>query len=284
MRFRSPSDSFDRPIDARRRVSRSSSFEMPNFKLTVSYDGSAYAGWQIQANGNTVQAELERAIAQVTQQSPRVTGSGRTDAGVHALAQVASFEVDTSLPASQLHRALNGNLPLDIRVLEVEQVSPEFHALRSAIGKRYRYVLQDGPWLDVFHRQQAWFVRGTLDLESMERAACTLRGRHDFRSFEASGSPRASSVRTIRDIALQRPAHAPQLIWFEIEADGFLYNMVRNIVGTLVEVGRGRLPAADVPHILAQQDRTSAGPTAPAHGLFLLAVRYDEADHNHQTA
>lgn len=249
---------------------------MPTFKLIVSYDGSAYAGWQIQANGNTVQAELERVIEQVTQQRTRVTGSGRTDAGVHALAQVASFDVETTLPASQLHRAFNGNLPLDIRVLNVEQVPSDFHALRSAVGKRYRYVMQDGPWLDVFHRQQAWFIRGTLDVEAMTEAAEALVGRHDFRSFEAAGSPRASSVRTVRDIGLQRTAHAPQRIWFEIEADGFLYYMVRNIVGTLVEVGRGRMAPQQVANILAQQDRSCAGPTAPAHGLFLLAVRYAE--------
>ena len=247
---------------------------MPTFKITVSYDGTEYAGWQVQQNANTVQAEIERAVEVISQQRVRVTGSGRTDSGVHAIAQVASFTVDKALPVEQWVRALNGNLPEDIRVHSVERVRDDFHPIRDAISKRYRYVLQDGPLLDVFHQRFAHYVRGTLDLEAMHKAATLLLGVHDFSAFEAVGSPRASSIRNIVDVSIIRTSFDHQLIWFEIEADGFLYNMVRNIVGTLIEVGTGRRSPTSMTSLLDGRDRKLAGQTAPAQGLHLLAVRY----------
>ncbi len=246
------------------------------FKLTLSYDGTAYAGWQIQANANTIQAELERALHDVTGEQTRVVASGRTDAGVHALAQVVSFSSGTRLTTDVLAKAIDANLPRDIAVSDVREAPEGFHAIRDAVGKRYRYIIQDGPTYDVFARAYAWYVHGRLDVEAMGTAAQTLLGTHDFSSFEASGSERATSVRTIRDAVVERrPGDHLDRIFIEIEADGFLYNMVRNIVGTLAEVGRGKQPADWVAGVLAAKDRKLAGMTAPPHGLYLVRVEYD---------
>ena len=247
---------------------------MPTFKLTVAYDGTDYAGWQIQHNGNTIQAELERAVRKLAADSTRVVGSGRTDAGVHAKAQVASVTIGRDFSPRELQRALNGNLPSDIRVEDVQRVSDRFHALRDAVAKRYRYVIQTGPVQDVFNRRFSWFIRGQLDGDAMVEAAAMLVGEHDFSCFEASGSPRANSVRRIHDLVVLRPDHASHLLWIEIEANGFLYNMVRNIVGTLVEVGQQKRDPASLATLLQSRDRARAGPTAPAHGLCLLNVCY----------
>jgi len=246
------------------------------FKLTLSYDGTAYAGWQIQANANTIQAELERALREVTGEQIRVVASGRTDAGVHALAQVVSFSSGTRLPADVLARAIDANVPKDIGILDVREAPEGFHAIRDAVRKRYRYIIQDGPACDVFARAYAWYIPGRLDVEAMQRAAQTLLGTHDFSSFEASGSERATSVRTIAELVVERrPGDHLDRIIVEIEADGFLYNMVRNIVGTLVEVGRGKQPVDWVVKVLAAKDRKLAGMTAPPHGLYLVRVEYD---------
>jgi tRNA pseudouridine38-40 synthase len=246
------------------------------FKLTLSYDGNAYAGWQIQANANTIQAELERAVHEVTGEQIRVVASGRTDAGVHALGQVVSFSSGTHLSADVLARAIDANLPKDIGILDVREAPEGFHAIRDAVSKRYRYIIQDGPTCDVFARAYAWYVPVQLDVEAMHTAAQTLLGTHDFSSFEASGSERATSVRTLTDLVVERRAgdHFDRII-LEIEADGFLYNMVRNIVGTLVEVGRRKQPADWVAEVLAAKDRKLAGMTAPPHGLYLVHVEYD---------
>jgi tRNA pseudouridine38-40 synthase len=244
---------------------------MRTFKAVLSYDGTAYCGWQVQPNGVTVQAQVERALAGVTQQRIRVTASGRTDAGVHALGQVASFDLETSLDTAQLQRALNANLPPDIRVLAVEVAPPNFCALRSAVAKCYRYVIQDGKHPDVFRRHYCWFVRGRLDEGAMHAAAQALRGEHDFASFQAAGSPRASTVRTVRRIEVIRAGDTVQI---EIEANGFLYNMVRNIVGTLVEVGLGEKGVNWPAEVLAARERCQAGLTAPPQGLFLVRVEY----------
>jgi len=251
---------------------------MPSFKLILSYDGTAYAGWQVQANANTIQAELERALQKVTGQTVRVTASGRTDAGVHALGQVVSFACETRLQPEVLRRALHANLPDDIAVLDVRQAKDGFHAIRDAARKRYRYIIQDGLVPDVFARNYVWYVPQRLDVAAMQDAARPLLGKHDFSSFEASGSERASSVRNILDLVVARqPAELQDRVIVEVEADGFLYNMVRNIVGTLVEVGRGKQPAAWVGEVLAAKDRKQAGMTAPPQGLFLVKVDYDDA-------
>lgn len=245
-------------------------------KLTLAYDGSAYAGWQVQAPGRvTVQELLETAIRAVTGQSVRVMASGRTDAGVHALGQVASFRTESCLAPPVLVRALNANLPDDVAVLDAADVPDDFHATLSAVKKRYRYVIHNHPVRDPLRRRYAWHFPVPLDVETMHRASQALRGTHDFRSFETSGSERQTSVRTVFDIGVRRgEADEARLVLVEVEADGFLYNMVRSIVGTLVQVGRGARSELWVGEVLARCDRRAAGRTAPPQGLFLVKVDY----------
>jgi len=249
--------------------------------MTIAYDGTHFAGWQRQRGARTVQAVLESAIEQVTGQRPTVRASGRTDAGVHALGQVVGFQTDTRLSNQELQRALNAVLPPDVAVLEVADAPDGFHATRHAIRKRYRYVIHNGPVRDVFRRHYCWhYTHGQLDAEAMHRAAQALVGTHDFSSFQTAGAPRQSTVRTVFDIQVQRGRGAEQdLITVEIEADGFLYNMVRAIVGTLVEVGRGARSESWPAKVLKAADRRAAGRTAPPQGLFLLHVEYPCASH-----
>ena len=246
------------------------------FKVTLAYDGTNYAGWQVQVDLPTVQDTFESALAVITGEVIRVVASGRTDAGVHALGQVVSFTSETSLPLNELRRALSANMPEDIAVLDVAQAASGFHAIRNAVAKRYRYVIQNSESPDVFARRYAWHVPQSLCAEAMHNAAQRLLGTHDFASFEASGSERASSVRTItQSFVKHRTLENREEIVTEIEADGFLYNMVRNIVGTLVEIGRGKHPPEWIEKVLAAEDRKVAGPTAPPHGLFLVRVDYE---------
>lgn len=251
---------------------------MQTFQLTLSYDGTAYGGWQVQPNARTIQAELETALATIVGAPVRAVASGRTDAGVHALGQVVSFECDTRLDPETLGRALNANLPRDIGVLDVRVAPPGFHALRDAVRKRYRYVIQDGTTRDVFARGYAWQFPHRLDVAAMQQAAGHLLGTHDFASFETSGSPRVTTVRTVTDLTVGRCAgdHLDRVV-VEIEANGFLYNMVRNIVGTLVEVGCGKQLPGWVAGVLEAGDRKAAGRTAPPQGLFLISVDYGSA-------
>ncbi|MBN2023726.1 MAG: tRNA pseudouridine(38-40) synthase TruA [Pirellulales bacterium] len=248
---------------------------MRTLKLTLAYDGTDFAGWQTQPGARTVQGVLEDAIGRITGEAVRAVASGRTDAGVHAAGQVASVRAACRLDAPTLQRALNAELPRDVAVLDVAEAPEDFHPIRDAVAKRYRYVIHDGPVRDVFARAYSWHYPSRLDDDAMRQAAQSLLGRHDFRSFESSGAPRATSVRTIRDILVERTG-AGQGDWIriEVEADGFLYNMVRAIVGTLVEVGRGAREPDWVRHVLEATDRAAAGPTAPPHGLILLWVRY----------
>lgn len=250
---------------------------MRSFKLTIAYDGTAYQGWQSQPDKPTIQRSLERAYAQITGEELRITGSGRTDAGVHALGQVASVDSETHLAPDVLQRALNHELPADIVVVRLDEAPTGFHAIRDATGKRYRYVIHDGPVPDLFRRNYYWHHRTRLDEGAMHRAAKGLLGTHDFRSFESQWPNRATSVRTIRHITVERQTgNDRDLIHVEVEADGFLYNMVRSIVGTLVEVGRGAKSEAWPAQVVAAMDRGAAGRTAPAQGLFLLRVDYAE--------
>jgi tRNA pseudouridine38-40 synthase len=250
---------------------------MRSFRLVLSYDGTAYGGWQRQANAPTIQAELERALAKIVGQPVRAVASSRTDAGVHALGQLVSFACETRLEADVLRRALNANLPRDIVVREVGDAPPGFHAIRDTVRKRYRYIVQDGPMPDAFARAYSWFVPQRLDVPAMQAAAAALIGTHDFRSFESAGSPRESSVRTVSDLAVRRQAgEFLDRVVIEIQADGFLYNMVRNIVGTLVQVGRHRECIGWVAEVLAARDRTRAGMCAPPQGLFLVEVDWRE--------
>jgi tRNA pseudouridine38-40 synthase len=286
------------------------SYNIRTFKMTLAYDGTHYAGWQVQPNRQTVQGMLEKAIGQICHERTRVTGSGRTDSGVHALAQVASFSLNSwrASPGS-LMRALNSKLPPDISIGELAEAPIDFHAIRDAVGKRYRYQIQIGGTRNAFEHRYHWYISNPIDVVAMRQAIEFLRGQHDFASFQAAGSDRKTTVRHVRDLVIQEPAaiiynsmpdsdrscparsicqnntRAGQgwvetdalRIAIEIEADGFLYNMVRNIVGTLVEIGQGKHPAKWAYEVLTARDRKAAGPTAPPHGLFLLWVKYANA-------
>jgi tRNA pseudouridine38-40 synthase len=248
---------------------------MRSLRLTVAYDGTEFFGWQWQTGMRTVQQVLEQAILAVTQETLRVVAAGRTDTGVHALGQVVSFATESTLDDEVIRRALNAHLPADVCVLEVATVAPGFHAIDDSLGKRYRYLIQDGRDRDVFARRYAWRVWRPLDADAMHAAAQGLVGRHDFGTFQNVGSPRVSTVRTVRAIEVRRHHGLEgERIAIEVEADGFLYNMVRNIVGTLVEVGKGVRPVEWPAEVLAARDRTVAGMCAPAHGLYLLRVFY----------
>jgi tRNA pseudouridine38-40 synthase len=243
-----------------------------NLKLIVSYDGTDFNGWQTQPGFRTVQETLERAIAAVTGAPARVNASGRTDAGVHAVGQAVNFYSATRLAPAVLVRAVNAHLPSDLVVREAHDMPQAFDANRDARRKLYRYVIHDGPVADVFLRRFCYHTRHRLDVGRMRRAAEPLRGRHDFHSFETDWPNRMSSVRTVTHLAVNR---AGDWVWLDVEADGFLYNMVRAVAGTLINVGRGYWPETQVQEILRAEDRRQAGPTAPAQGLFLMRVTYD---------
>jgi tRNA pseudouridine38-40 synthase len=245
---------------------------MRNLKLTLSYDGTDFNGWQTQPGFRTVQDTLEKAVAAVTGDRPRANASGRTDAGVHAVGQVVNFHTDTRLSADVLMRAVNAHLPADVVVCDAAEASQSFDANRDAVRKLYRYVIRDNPVPDPFLRQFAATCKQRLDAAAMVRSARALVGRHDFHSFETEWPNRATSVRTITHLAVNR---AGEFIWIDVEADGFLYNMVRAIAGTLINVGRGYWPESKVAEILQARDRKEAGPTAPAYGLFLMRVSYE---------
>jgi tRNA pseudouridine38-40 synthase len=245
---------------------------MRNIKLTLAYDGTDYSGWQTQPGFRTVQETLEQAIARLTGAARvRLNASGRTDAGVHALGQVANFFTQSTLAGDVLVRAINAHLPDDVAVHQAVDMPQVFDANHDAVRKLYRYVIHDGPVPSPFLRRYACQSKRPLDAQAMARAARCLQGRHDFHSFETDWPNRMSSVRTINHLAVNR--FGPY-IWIDVEADGFLYNMVRAIAGTLINVGRGYWPESQVAEILATQDRTQAGPTAPAQGLFLVRVTY----------
>ncbi|MEI8371880.1 MAG: tRNA pseudouridine(38-40) synthase TruA [Planctomycetota bacterium] len=252
---------------------------MRTIKLTLAYDGTDFAGWQIQPGSRTVQATLEETIGKITSVRPSTLASGRTDAGVHALGQVVSFRTESRLSAEVLQRALNAKLPRSMAVLDAADVHDGFQVIRDALRKRYRYVIYNGPIRDIFSLRYAWhYARGQLDADAMQRAAVSLVGTHDFSSFETSGSPRKTSIRTVHDLRIERGRGGQEhLVTLEIEADGFLYNMVRTIVGTLVDVGRGARPEFWPGEVLKAMDRRRAGQTAPPQGLFLVNVEYPGA-------
>lgn len=245
------------------------------FKLTLAYDGTAYHGWQRQLALPTVQGVVESALAAIVGQAVPVEGSSRTDAGVHALGQVVSFSCETALTPADLKRALNSQLPDDIVVVSSESAPAGFSARRFAVRKRYRYVIDDGETPEVFRRGYVWRRRRRLDEQAMHRAGQGIVGRHDFRSFETNYPSRVSSVRTVFDLRVYRGLEANRdLVAIEITGNGFLYNMVRTIAGTLFEVGRGRHSESWPAEVVAAQSRAAAGMTAPAQGLFLLDVEF----------
>ncbi len=247
---------------------------MRNIRFIVSYDGTEFRGWQTQPTFRTVQETLEHAIRSVTgDEGVFCNASGRTDAGVHATAQVVNFYTASQLSPEVLARAVNAHLPTDIIVRSADEVSQAFDANRDALRKLYRYVIHDGPVPDVFLRRFAHHCKRRLDVEAMRQASKPLLGRHDFHSFETDWPNRMTSIRTITHLSVNRMG---DFIWIDVEADGFLYNMVRAIAGTLINVGRGYWPESQVLQILTAEDRTEAGPTAPPEGLFLMRVTYAE--------
>jgi tRNA pseudouridine38-40 synthase len=263
------------------------------WKVTLAYDGTDFRGWQVQPGETTVQGELQAALGRVTGESPLPQGSGRTDAGVHALGQVASFTLEAPIPPQNLLRALNRTLPQSIRIVEAKIVPDTFHARHSAVAKTYEYrIFREEicpPVLARYVLARPW----PLDLEAMQTAGRLFEGEHDFLSFAATDpdlrsrnselslddeeEAKATAIRTIFSSTWERQrGEAGELLVYRVRGNGFLHHMVRNLVGTLVDVGRGRLKAGDIPGILAARARAAAGPTAPARALFLHSVEYGE--------
>ena len=291
---------------------------MRNIRLTLAYDGTNYVGWQVQPNGTSVQSTVEEAVRKLTGASARLTVAGRTDSGVHALGQVANFPTESSIPCERIRAGLQNFLPDDIVVREAIDVDSSFHATYSAKSKRYRYVIFNSRMSNPFVRRYAWQYSSELDALAMHQAAQVLLGTHDFRCFESHFPNKKTSVRTITETSVTRQAGWPiwhqadsidssetteiaatdaavaeiaprtdklatppdsaPFVVIEVVADGFLYNMVRAIVGTLLEVGRGKWTGDDVRQIIENQDRSQAGVTVPLHGLYLVHVEYSDQE------
>ena len=264
------------------------------WKLTLSYDGTDFRGWQVQPSEPTIQGELQAALGRVTGETPLPQGSGRTDAGVHALAQVASFTLQAPIPPENLLRALNRTLPPSIRVLETRTVRSTFHARHSAVAKTYEYRILQGENCPPFLARYLYACPWPMDVEALQRSARLFEGEHDFLSFAATDPdltsrsfapdtnpdqkvkvPPAQAIRTLFSSSWERrQTEAGEILVYRVRGDGFLHHMVRNLVGTMLEVGRGLLRAEDLSEILAARSRSAAGPTAPARGLFLCSVEY----------
>jgi tRNA pseudouridine38-40 synthase len=250
---------------------------LTNFRFIVEYDGTDFAGWQTQAGGQrTVQGSLAEALERLVGAPVVVIGSGRTDSGVHAIGQVANAQLETRLDAEGLHRGLNAVLPADVAVRRVAAVADDFDARRHAIGKRYRYRIWNHPVRSPLRARTSWWVRGQLDVDAMRKGGECVIGEHDFASFQAAGSGVRTTVRALAAVTIT--GSTGDAIAVEFDGSGFLRYMVRNLVGTLVEVGRGRLAPEDVARILAARDRAQAAATAPPQGLTLVAVRYGEGE------
>ena len=260
---------------------------MRNIKLTLSYDGAEFSGWQSQKQGErTVQDTLEAAVERLTGSRSSVNGSGRTDSGVHALAQVAAFDTLSEHPVDVIKRALNAMLPPDLRVLSVEEAQWTFHPRKSAAAKRYAYMISNTQVLSPFARRYSWHVPFELDLAAMDEAAMNLIGEHDFSCFMAAGSGVENAVRNLRELVVSvsesvsflglglRAPEGGRFVLIEAEGSGFLRHMVRNIAGTLVEVGKGAMAPSYMRELLDSRDRGLAAPTAPPQGLFLASVEY----------
>ena len=264
---------------------------MPTFKLTIAYDGTGFVGWQRQASGTSIQGLLEDALSELDGRHVDVTGAGRTDAGVHALGQVASVSLERAIDRLTLMRAVNSRLPESVRIIEAADAAPGFHARFDARSKTYCYRIWNNEVMSPLERAYTWHVPSpTLDVAAMASAAALLEGRHDFAAFQAAGTDTRTTAREVFSSRVRagsdllhspggpQPLHAKadSLITYEIAGAGFLRHMVRTIVGTLVEVGRGRRPAAWVSEVLRSRDRAGAGPTAPAHGLLLVSLEYGD--------
>jgi tRNA pseudouridine38-40 synthase len=242
-----------------------------NIKLIICYDGTHYAGWQFQKNARAVQQVLESILKKIVGHTVKLKASGRTDAGVHARYQVANFQTDSKLPLKRIKAALNSTLPEDILVNSIEGVHPRFDSQRCAKLKHYRYTVATSYFVDPFIRHFVTRFSYPLNINSMRKAAATLVGKHDFKAFQAAGSKEKNTVRTIKKIKIE---NRKDLVYIDVWADGFLYNMVRTITGTLLEIGRGKMPKDRIAKIIKTKSRALAGPTAPAKGLCLMKVEY----------
>ncbi len=271
--------------------------EPRRIRLDLAYRGTNYHGWQRQDGLPTVQGVLETALCRIVGEPVAIRGSSRTDAGVHALHQVAAFTTSGTIPAERFAPALNANLPRDVRVFRSSEVSPDFDPIGDCVKKRYCYLIDDGPVSSPFLADAVWDYRfGTLNVEAMHAAAQNFLGEHDFASFQSAGSPRQSTVRRIFDVSVRRRAmplpfgplvssgseaaedNSPQCIAFEVEGNGFLYQMVRTMAGTLVAVGAGKYSPRRIEEIIAAKDRRAAGITAPPEGLYLAAITFRNED------
>ncbi|MBE7022086.1 MAG: tRNA pseudouridine(38-40) synthase TruA [Ruminococcaceae bacterium] len=246
-----------------------------NYKLRLMYDGTHYAGWQRQQNAVTIQGQLEEALLVITREAPAVTGISRTDAGVHAADFTANFHLTAPCDTARLCRGVNALLPRDIRVISCEPCAEEFSARFDAVRKTYLYRMDISPYGNVFFRQYAWHLPYPLNLEKMQQAAAHFLGCHDFSAFMAQGS---SAKTFTREITESRLVQNGEILEYYITGNGFLYNMVRIITGTLVAVGKGKLAPEAVPEIILSRDRTRAGMTAPAKGLTLFKAIYNDAE------
>ncbi len=244
-------------------------------RLIVQYDGTNYVGWQLQENGVSVQQRLNEAVLGVTGETVQLHGSGRTDSGVHARAQVAHFDTTARMPADKFAIAMNMRLPRDIRVLYSEEAPENFHARFSAKNKTYRYTVQTGLHADVFTRNTALHAHTPLDFEAMRRAAPDVLGEHDFRAFMSAGT---TMERTVRTVTRSEWTRKDNYLFYDVSANGFLYNMVRILVGTMLEIGGGKLPKDALSRALSSGSRGDAGATAPPQGLTLMRVVYDDFD------
>jgi tRNA pseudouridine38-40 synthase len=243
-----------------------------NIRLTLEYDGTCYHGWQRQKNALSIQEVIETALSRITGETVRLIGSGRTDAGVHALGQVANFTTRSTVPRRAFLYGLNSLLPMDIAVLQAEEVPLTFHARYDALWKTYEYRLLNRPVRSPLNHLHAWWLPGSLDATAMQQAAAVLPGEHDFFAFRAAGSRPGHAVRRVQEAVW----HCLPEGWlkFTITANGFLRGMVRSLVGTLVEIGKGKYPIEFLGEVLEKRDRRLAGPTAPPQGLFLVKVEY----------
>ena len=249
-----------------------------NYKITIFYDGTNYCGWQIQPNGMTIQEMLQDKLSIILREPIEAIGASRTDSGVHAIGQVAHFNYSQEIDLYRFLASINGVLPQDIRVKDVEQVPLDFHARYSAVNKVYHYHINLGPIQDPFKRLYSWYFPERIDFDLLQEAAAQFVGTHDFTSFAnepGTGSQATNPVRTLKRLTIVREPYGIRL---EFEGESFLYKMVRNLAGTLMEVAKGKRLTTEIPEILAAKDRRKAGRAAPPHGLFLIRVEYNRRE------